>query len=137
MQTIHTTGATTRKAQHDETFRFRCHQCGGIFGRGDSLGTGYAVDREDNLTCYACCAVNDARELREAAPGTRIVHYYNGAEVINWPGTLRIKPYAVKHSRNNWNAPRVDVWFRFEGKHFHGVQLGDNEILRVRVLKHA
>lgn len=135
---IHKTGATTRNAVHDESFRFECSQCHGVFARpADSCATGYAVDREtDALICFACCGVNDARALSEAKPGARFVHYLTGGNVVsNWPGTLKIMVRAMRRSRNNWNTPRVDVWFSYQGKQFWGVQLGDSDILRIRALK--
>lgn len=133
---LHTKGTTTRAAKHDDTFRFKCHQCGGIFASPDTGGTGYAVDREDRLICYACCGLNDAAELRNMKPGDRTVHYLDGRDMVtNWPGTLQIKPYSVKHGRHNIGRTRVDVWFMFEGKPFHGVNIGDNQLLRIRAVK--
>lgn len=37
-----------------------------------------------------------------------------------------------RKSRNNWGAQRTDVWFNFDGSVWHGVNLGDNDIVRVR-----
>lgn len=35
-------------------------------------------------------------------------------------------------SRNNWGAKRTDVWFRFDGSIWHGVNIGDNDIVRCK-----
>lgn len=64
--TIHETGASTRAAVHDETFRFKCARCGGVFARPDGIGTGYAVRPDDSLICYSCCGELDAAELASA-----------------------------------------------------------------------
>jgi hypothetical protein len=39
-------------------------------------------------------------------------------------------------SRNNFGATRTDVWFYLDGKTWHGVNVGDNDILRVKKNKH-
>jgi hypothetical protein len=38
----------------------------------------------------------------------------------------------MTRSRNNWGAQRTDVWFVVDGVHWHGVNLGDNDIVRCR-----
>lgn len=54
----------------------------------------------------------------------------------NWPGTLRFRiGGAVRHSRNNFGARRIDVWFSAQGREWHGVNLGDSQILRCKRLK--
>lgn len=38
----------------------------------------------------------------------------------------------MTRSRNNWGVRRTDVWFRCDGATWHGVNLGDNDIVRCR-----
>lgn len=54
----------------------------------------------------------------------------------NWPGTLRI-PAGIKHAprAGGFGANRVDAWFEYQGARWHGVNRGDNQILRCRRLK--
>lgn len=51
-------------------------------------------------------------------------------------GTWASKPYQrtsvwrARHSRNNWGCQRTDVWFNADGSTWHGVNIGDNDIVR-------
>ena len=120
---------------------FKCAQCGEVKPVLQAEGgTGYARRAgDDALVCYACCGANDARELAEAQPGARFVHYLtkeNGNYVItNWPGTLKVHPFRVRHGRHNIGRTRTDAWFSYAGKAFHAVNIGDNQIARIRALK--
>ena len=61
-------------------------------------------------------------------PGTNIT-------VQDWAGTLRITPDRVSKGRHNIGRTRWDVWFTHEGQAWHGVNIGDNQILRCHVVK--
>ena len=88
--------------------------------------TGYGIDADNKKICFACCAINDAKSMRETGKATL---YYHGGQVTNWPGTLKLPVLAVKYSRNNWGSKRTDFWFDFEGVRWHGVQVGENSEL--------
>ncbi len=64
---------------------------------------------------------------------------HNGVpiQVGTWASTVneRIGVMRYRTSRNNWGANRTDVWFRFDGSTWHGVNVGDNDIVRVRRTK--
>src|SRR3990167_3665713 len=61
----------------------------------------------------------------------------DGMVVQDWSGTFRIKPDRVRKGRHNIGRTRWDVWFTYEGQRWHGVNVGDNQILRCRVLRRA
>ena len=44
----------------------------------------------------------------------------------------RTPVWRAKHSKNNWGTPRIDVWFNADGSTWHGVNLGDNDIVRCK-----
>jgi hypothetical protein len=68
-----------------------------------------------------------------------LVHH--GADcfkITNWPSSLVFRPVRVTKGHHNWGITRYDVWFYDEsGKKWHGVNLGDNQILRCRRVKSA
>ena len=102
-----------------------------------SFTTGYATTPNGSKVCYACCAVREEESMKSTGSACLyLVRAKNSEgdryEATNWPGTLRFK-CAVKHGRHNWAGSRIDAWFRGpDGKIWHGVNIGDNEILRCR-----
>lgn len=150
-----------------------CAQCGASIVKPEGCGTGYGCSDErpirpadlpegcdaptlkagesfgrSRAICYACCGLNDAREMQETGRAVLYLtyeddplrHTSHGALRIyyasNWPGTLKIRiGGAVRHSRNNFGAQRTDVWFRHAGAEWHGVNIGDNQLLRCKRLK--
>lgn len=53
--------------------------------------------------------------------------------VSNWPGSLTLPVLGIKRGEHNWrNVDRVDVWFVFEGFVWHGVRLGDMDLIRCK-----
>lgn len=58
-----------------------------------------------------------------------------GWVVTNFTGSLVIEPGLVQKGSHNWGCDRYDVWFAFEGRRWHGVNIGDNELLRCKRLK--
>lgn len=99
-----------------------------------SPGWGYTPNGE--TFCYACAAERDAQSLRT---DTAWYGYLLDDELVvvvsNWPGTLRIVPDKVARSKygGGFGSPRLDVWFTFEGVHWHGVQRGSwNQVLRCK-----
>lgn len=47
----------------------------------------------------------------------------------------RIPVQSFSVSRHNMAGERMDVWFNFDGSRWHGVNIGDNDICRVKRLK--
>ena len=89
--------------------------------------TGYGEDDKGGKVCYQCCAEQDKAYMRRHGRITLyLVKYGNGKyEVVNWPGTLRIKA-GVKAGNHNIAGSRYDVWFSFECMTWHGVCYGEN-----------
>lgn len=99
-----------------------CDRCNKTLG-SDGFSAGYGIDMRGMKYCYGCCALNDAEQMRR---DNRITLYLAKDEVTNWPGSLRIPVRAQRIGRHNMAGKRYDVWFRFAGKQWHGVQYGDN-----------
>jgi len=54
--------------------------------------------------------------------------------VSDWPGVHKIKARHIRKSFHNFAGQngRTDVWFCLDGSEWHGVNIGDNQILRVK-----
>ncbi len=133
---------------------FRCAQCGEtreLNTGGNGCGTGYAREGrgpDARFICYPCATENERRDLIEQGRGVLYLVATDepakcqgvGAKVWtlqNWTGGLKIRTYgAPRVGSHNLAGRRYDVWFRFEGAEWHGVQYGDHtQICRVRRLK--
>ena len=96
--------------------------------------SGYGIDNQGKKHCFACCAMQDAKQMRET--GKAVLYLGHGNEVSNWPGTLKIQPLRVSTSRHNIGGKRTDVWFQFENQNWHGVHIGgNNTLLRCKRVK--
>lgn len=99
---------------------------------------GFGYDSAGKTFCYACAAEKDKQSLREGAATLYVVRGPLGInpamQVTNWPGSLRIIPDKVQRLRHagGFGSQRTDVWFTFEGAMYHGINRGDNDLLRVR-----
>jgi hypothetical protein len=87
-------------------------------------------DANGKKHCYACCAEQDRKQMRETG---RITLYlsddskaFGTYKVTNWPGSLTFPCHSPRTGRHNIAGKRIDVWFTFEGQDWHGVQYGDN-----------
>lgn len=82
-------------------------------------------------------AAQELATMREMGRGILYLRYVNGklANVGSWDGSVRFS-CSYRESRNNWGAQRTDVWFAIDGRKWHGVNLGDNNIVRCKRLKH-
>lgn len=115
-----------------QTNSFTCSQCGQTKLTDPNGGTGYGLDNEGKKVCYACCALNDSQALAELQPKERYLLYWDGKEVINWPGSLRITPTGVHKGRHNIARTQETVYFKHKGHSFTGRQYGSNsQILHV------
>ena len=147
MKTVLTTQAELRDTKHIDGVCFVCSQCGETKPVQTSGGTGYGYNKASEPVCYACCGLNDAKEMRETgkavlylemAPlvGPNYSHgNYGDCTVSNWPGTLKIKGRFHKGAHNIAGS-RYDVWFVFGGNEWYGVQYGENtQICRCKQMK--
>lgn len=115
----------------------------------DAITTGYGIDAQGNLICYACCAEGDKEYMRKEG---RITLYLtmasikiksgwvidSSARITNWPGSLEFIPtgHNIKISQTNWGLTRRDLWFAFDNHYWHGVNVGDNsQLLHCKMTK--
>ena len=111
---------------------FRCGVCHVTkpCNDGGSISTGYGVAKDGSLHCFRCCGDTDAQEMRKTGKATLYLcdaSWKQGyGHVANWPGTLKLPVNHLRKGRHNIARVRYDVWFRFEGTGWHGVQYGDN-----------
>jgi hypothetical protein len=99
-------------------------------------GTGYATDAHGNKTCYECCGKQDEKELASMQPGEKTVMYWDGKQITNWPGTLKISPYRTTSAPHNIGGRKTNIWFTFAGNHFYAYQIGNNsQIAHIRRIK--
>jgi len=118
------------------TKMFFCDQCQRIKVHSGQLTTGYGV-MDGKKHCFDCCAVNDRETMTKDGNSKRLPLYLVGREVTNWPGTLRLPVLSSSSGRHNWAGSRTDVWFRFNGHTWHGVQYGAfTDVVHCRQTKH-
>ena len=132
--------------------RFVCADCGAekVHVNPNGFGgTGYATCTEGGIekkVCYDCCAKRDRIEM--TARGRAVLYLTEkraqggpttGMTVSNWPGTLSIPVRSWRKGAHNLAGSRTDVWFTdYEGRRWHGVQLGENsQLCRCRRLNAA
>lgn len=150
------THAKTKTTTPTPTTCDRCQTT--ITRKPNSIGTGYGEDADGAIVCYSCCGIEDADHLNAMKVGDRAIFYVTRSEVdndakpgtiahdrtpayryhlINWPSTLKIQISRPSKSWHNFAGKdgRRDHWFSYRGKQYHGVNIGDNDILRVRRLK--
>ncbi|MBU1235039.1 MAG: hypothetical protein KKC77_19300 [Proteobacteria bacterium] len=97
------------------------------------ISTGYGLDNHGHKICFNCCGLLDSRNLSRMPKKDKYLLYFNGIEVTNWPGSLKIKPYCVNHGKHNIARTMTTVWFKFYGMRFIGKNYGDNsQILHVK-----
>lgn len=116
-----------------------CSWCGDIITEPDGgIGSGYALDDDGDIACYACCAKGEEKSMQENG----LIDLFllsnddDKREVINWPETLRLPVLRYKEGWHITAGIRRDVWFHFNGYVWHGVQYGDEvEICHCRKTK--
>lgn len=71
--------------------------------------------------------------------GRGVLYLTKGADGISWyasdwPSIHKVPVRAMRKSFHNvaGNNGRTDVWFHLDGSEWHGVNIGDNQILRVK-----
>lgn len=114
---------------------FTCSQCGEHKIHEDSLTTGYATDNKGDKICFACCGLNDAKQLEELKPKEKMCLYLDTKQktLSNWPGTFKIDLGYIKEGGHNIAGKRYDTWIWYKGARYHAVQYGDNtQIAHIR-----
>ena len=137
----------------DEILEARC-DCGHFPSEHGPHTTGYGKDAAGKTWCWGCCAERDREQMRREGRislyVTRLVENPRqrihepspppkGCEIVNWPGTLVFQPLEIRvgtHCCFGGRQRRLDVWFIFEERVWHGMSRGDNnEVLRCRRTK--
>ena len=118
---------------------FTCHICGKTKTHENDISTGYGVGSQGLKVCFDCCAYEDKAQMILDGKTILYLQHETGkgyGEVVNWPGTLRMKA-AVRKGSHNIARYRYDAWFLGpDGKDWHGVQYGDNtQIIHCKRLK--
>lgn len=132
---------------------FTCGDCGVLKPVKPSGGTGYANTADGARICYDCCAIRDRADMVATGKAllylthdnrTKVAMGWCGTsmpgndspwQVSNWPGTLKFNAY-VKRGHHNLARRRLDAWFIGpDGYRWHGVNIGDNEVLRCKRTK--
>lgn len=115
-------------------------ECGHPESPHSDITRGYGKDADGNRHCYACCAARDVADMVET--GTATLYLTKDAsgqhEITNWPGSLRLHVYHVRTSPygGGFGSQRTDAWFTGpDGKAWHAVNRGDNQVARCRRLK--
>jgi len=114
---------------------FICDQCKKEIVHESEFSTGYGIDKNNNKVCFACCGENDKNSLLDLKPKEKFYLYFDGKIITNWPGTLKILPTRITKGNHNMCGTRLDVYFKLGDKWFHGLNLGDNQVLRVNTIK--
>jgi hypothetical protein len=127
---------------------FVCDSCNELMAMpAGSGGTGYGRTSDGRFHCYGCCARQEADYMRRTGKAdlylvrdtrkARLAPYaHSGWEVTDWPGQFRRPVTRIEHGAHNSARTRTDVWFRFEGQAWHGVQYGENtQIVHCRRIK--
>jgi hypothetical protein len=102
--------------------------CGHVPSKHSEFTTGYGLDKHNKTFCYDCCAENDKKSMRENGRVTLYLSEGNKA-VTNWPDSLHIPTTNIRYGKHNIAGTRVDVWFKFEGKYWHGAHYGESSTL--------
>lgn len=119
---------------------FKCAQCKRI-RQSDSphtTGYGYRADKPKRKICFDCTGKNDRERLIVENEIVLYLVQKNGHYFAqNWPGSLSIPLAGVKVSDHNFAGRngRTDVWFAVGNNYWHGVNIGDNQILRCKRVK--
>lgn len=117
-----------------------CSVCGKEIEREEnSFSTGYGYNDKKEPICFYCCGELDKKQLRESGLlYGYIVKDQTGYKFCNWPNSFSVRVWNIRKSYHNFAGKdgRTDFWFEFEGKRYHGVNIGDNECAKVKVLKH-
>lgn len=83
--------------------------------------------------CYDCCAENDAKQLKELSGKEKMLLYWDGRNITNWPGSLKITPSHKTKGKHNIAGVREDIYFNFEGNQYHATQYGNmSQIAHIR-----
>lgn len=108
-------------------------------GRAFSPEGEVQMSQEEIETHNSRLAIMELTAMKETGKAT--LYLFGGQDGCKYVGTWASEPHQrsiVKRSResvNNWGAKRLDVWFLANGQAWHGVNVGDNDIVRCKRIK--
>lgn len=112
----------------------KCSVCGKEIQQ-DGIFSGYGILNGEKV-CYQCCGELDKKALDNLNFGDKIILYFNGKQITNFPATLKITPTRVETKNHNLSGTVNYVWFKFHNKNFLGRQYGKNsELCYIKRLK--
>lgn len=111
--------------------------CGHMESPHSSVTRGYATDLTGKVICWDCATKIELEYMRQNGKNTLyLVKRDNKYHVTDWTGKVDFVVKEYSTSRHNIGRVRIDVWFTFEGKTWHGYQIGDyNEVCHCQVTK--
>lgn len=124
----------------NQNIRLRCDEClsalpinlPGHFG-----GVGYAIGRQGESFCYACCAKHDRANM--VADGKSVLYLAKQDDgswaVTNWPGSLSFPARGVRKMRHPWARHALIAYFTGpDGRTWSAKNIGDSQIAHCRRL---
>ena len=114
---------------------FICDNCKDTITHESAHTTGYGTNKEGEKICFDCCGKHDEQILRALKIGESIHLYFTKDGLTNWPGSFKLKPYFVSTGKHNIGRTRTDAWFYFNCNRYHGVNIGDNDCMKVTRVK--
>jgi len=89
------------------------------------------------MHCYACCGQTDKLRLQEQGKGILYLtgDARQGWTLVNWPGTLTIKPSCVRRMHHPFAHQAWIAYFRMGGANWSAKNIGDSQIAHCRRLK--
>lgn len=118
-----------------EPTTFICHQCKQQKPIQNTGGTGYATDNDENKICYDCCGINDAENLKFLKIGETATLYWDGGNIINWPGTLKIPVKSPGIWVTGFKRKTTHIEFIYAGQYYKALNTDNNQIARIRRVK--
>jgi hypothetical protein len=120
---------------------YKCRTCGKVdvtVKPGSCFGN-YAIYRNGRKHCIDCAHKS---ELKAAIKTGQFTAYLvedttTSGRIVSFPGLEFAKVHGIRRSWHNMAGRngRRDVWFRMAGRTWHGVNIGDNQVVRCKVVK--
>jgi hypothetical protein len=114
--------------------KYKCELCNRDDGIDDSVML--YVYHDGLLCCESCITDIDDSKMFDAVS---IDLYLDGKVLSNGVNTLKIMIDSVKKSNNRMFGLRYDIWFKYAGKNWHGIKMGNDyfNVVKCKVKKVA
>ncbi len=104
------------------------------FQRGAYSPEGKVEMTNEDIEAHNARLANDEWDAMLAS-GRGLLYFDSSTRTVSdWPGVHKLPVSRVATSWHNMAGRdgRTDVWFHLDGSVWHGVNIGDNQILRVK-----